>query len=276
MNAGTSPEPHPFDAATALEALPDGTWRGETSDDYWNMVGPFGGIVAACLLRAAFDHPERRGEPVALTVNFCAALARGGFTIAARPARTNRSTQHWTMEMRQGEGNSVATATALFGVRPPTFEHRPAAPPPAPAFEQVARFVAPNLGWTQRYDFRFVAGALERDGEGDGTGPALSVLWVKSVPPRPLDFAGLAALCDIFFGRIIHVRRRMLPFGTVSMTAYFHASAADLAAQGDRPVLGRADSRVFERGFHDQSAELWSVDGRLLATSHQAVYFRDP
>ena len=42
------------------------------------------------------------------------------------------------------------------------------------------------------------------------------------------------------------------------------------------PVLGTADARSFERGFHDQSAELWSSEGRLLATSHQLVYYRDP
>jgi acyl-CoA thioesterase len=41
-------------------------------------------------------------------------------------------------------------------------------------------------------------------------------------------------------------------------------------------VLGTADARIFDRGYHDQSAELWSKDGRLLATSHQLVYYRDP
>ena len=101
------------------------------------------------------------------------------------------------------------------------------------------------------------------------------MLRVANDPPRPLDFVGLAALCDIFFGRILHVRRRMVPFGTVSMTAFFHASPEDLAAQGSAPVLGVADARVFERGFHDQSAEIWSANGRLLATTHQAVYYRD-
>jgi len=271
-----APEPHPFDVATALEPIADDAWRGRTSDAYWNMVGPFGGVVAACLMRAAHDHPLRRGEPVALTVNFCAALAKGEFAVVARPARTNRSTQHWTMEMSQGDGGAVATATALFGARPATFAHRPVAPPPAPPFEETPRFPVSGLGWTDRYDFRFVEGAPDWNGDASVPAPARSVLWVGNRPIRPLDFVGLAALCDIFFGRIVHVRRRMLPFGTVSMTAFFHASAEDLAAQGDRPVLGRADARVFERGFHDQSAEIWSADGRLLATSHQAVYYRDP
>jgi acyl-coenzyme A thioesterase PaaI-like protein len=67
------------------------------------MVGPFGGITAAQALNAVLQHPQRLGEPVSLTVNFCAALADGPFTVTARPARTNRSTQHWVIEIQQGE-----------------------------------------------------------------------------------------------------------------------------------------------------------------------------
>ena len=70
---------------------------------------------------------------------------------------------------------------------------------------------------------------------------------------------------------------RVQPTSTPSVAATGRsASEADLARQGDAPLLGLADARIFERGYHDQSAELWSADGRLLATSHQAVYYRDP
>lgn len=264
---------HPFDRAVALERLSDDVSRGTSSDAYWNMIGPFGGVLAAALFRAAWDDPRRQGDPVALTVNFCAALAKGEYEIHARPVRTSRSTQHWTMELVQA-GEVIATGSAMFGARPATFEHRPATPPDVPAFDTVPRFPGGISEWINRYDLRFIEGAL--GGKGEEPGPARSVLWIANDPPRPLDHVGLAALCDIFFGRIIHVRRRMVPFGTVSMTAYFHASGEDLARQGAAPVLGIADARIFERGFHDQSAELWSSDGKLLATSHQIVYYRDP
>lgn len=263
---------HPFDKAVALEPMTSGRWRAHTSDDYWNMVGPFGGIVAALMLRAAMGHPEREGEPVALTVNFCAPVARGEMILDARPARTNRSTQHFTVEIRQGD-EVVAIATALFGSRPDTFAHHPLESPQVPAFEALGRYPPIGPGWTQRYDMRFAEGPLQF---GEEPGPARSVLWVAEDPPRQLDFAGLAAVCDIFFGRIIHVRRQRLPFGTVSMTAYFHATSADLERQTSAPILGLSDARIFDRGFHDQTTELWGSDGRLLATAHQLVYFRDP
>ena len=85
---------HSFDIATNLEAAGNDSWIARTSDAYWNMVGPFGGLVGALLFKSAYAHPKREGEPLALTVNFCAAIAKGEMRIEARPARTNRSTQH--------------------------------------------------------------------------------------------------------------------------------------------------------------------------------------
>ena len=85
---------------------------GATSPAYANMVGPFGGVTAASALNAVLQHPALLGEPVALTVNYAAALADGPFEVVARPARTNRSTQHWVVEIVQA-GETVLTATAL-------------------------------------------------------------------------------------------------------------------------------------------------------------------
>ena len=266
---------HPFDVATNLERTGSGSWLARTSDAYWNMIGPFGGLVAALMFKSAYAHPEREGEPVALTVNFCAAIAKGEMEIVAAPARTNRSTQHWTMEMLQ-EGECVATGTAMFGKRPETFAHRPVDPPAAAAFESLHRLPAPNAGWIERYDLRFADGSFGWSGEGQEPTSARSTLWIATDPPRQMDFVGLAALTDVFFGRIIHVRKRMVPFGTVTLTSFFHATESDLVGLGSNPVLGTADARIFDRGFHDQSAELWTPDGRLLATSHQLVYYRDP
>lgn len=177
--------------------------------------------------------------------------------------------------MLQG-GNVVATATAMFGERPATFSHHTRKMPPAPSASDLNRFDLFPSGWTKRYDLRFAEGDLDWTGTRQEPDASRSLLWIDCDPPRPLDFVHLAAACDAFFGRIVHVRQRMVPFGTVSMTAYFHATEADLAELSASPVLGEADARIFDRGYHDQSAELWSVDGRLLATSHQLVYYRDP
>ena len=98
---------HPFDAALALTQNTPGHFRGHTSPAYWNMVGPFGGTTAATALQAVLLHPALLGEPLSLTVNFAAAVAPGDFQLTARPLRTNRSTQHWFIEMTQPDAQGV-------------------------------------------------------------------------------------------------------------------------------------------------------------------------
>ncbi len=267
---------HPFDTAIALSPAADGRCRGATSPDYANMVGPFGGTTAAVLLNGALQHPARLGDPIALTVNFASAVADGGFEIAARPARTNRSTQHWVIELTQ-DGAVAATATAVFALRRETWS-APEATMPAgvPAADAVARPAdTGRLAWVQRYDMRFIEGELSTDYDGRERPDSRSVAWVRDEPPRPLDFASLAALCDSFFPRIFVRRRKRVPIGTVTLSTYFHADAAMLAAQADRHMLCTARALSFRNGYFDQTAEVWGDDGRLLASTHQMVYYRE-
>jgi len=120
---------------------------------------------------------------------------------------------------------------------------------------------------------RYAAGAVPEEGSAE-VADSTSTLWVRDVPSRPLDFASLTAMCDIFYPRAFLRLGRVLPAGTVSMTVYFHADPETVAAQSDSPVLATARANRFEQGFFDQSAHLWGRDGILLATSHQIVYFK--
>jgi acyl-CoA thioesterase len=58
------------------------------------------------------------------------------------------------------------------------------------------------------------------------------------------------------------------------MTTYFHADQEQLDAVGTDFVLGIAHANRFSGGYFDQSAQLWTRDGALLATTHQIVYFK--
>ncbi len=267
---------HPLDAATAFQREADGRLAGRTSPAYWNMVGPFGGITAAQLLKATMDHPARIGEPVAQTVNFSAPIAEGAFTISVKEVRSGRSVQHFYAELVQGE-TIAANATMVFARRSETWRHHAAAMPAAPPADAVPVIAKkPPLAWLNAYEFRYVSGQPSIGGEAHATPKgAGSLVWVADVPPRPLDHIALASLCDIFIVRIFQVRGIRTPAGTVSMTSYFHASAEELAEQGTRPLLAKADSVRFGDQFHDQQAELWSQSGQLLATSTQVVWFRD-
>jgi acyl-CoA thioesterase len=268
-------EPHPFDEAVALRAAGDGVFHGRTSAAYANFIGPYGGITAAQAIQAVLQHPDRLGDPVAFTVNFAAALADGEFEVHTRAARTNRSTQHWMIEVRQ-EGVAMATATLLTASRRETWSSHEVRMPQVPRPQDVAIPVRPRqVAWIQRYDMRFVEGVIPREWHGQGGEDSLTRLWVRDEPQRPLDFASLAAISDVFFPRIWLRRATQTPLGTVTMTVYFHADAALLQSTGDNWLFAQVRGQGFRNGFFDHSGQLWNEAGELLATTHQLMYFKE-
>lgn len=268
-----APTDDPFDIATRVTTI-DGRTRGHTSDGYWAFVGPFGGVTAATLLRAVMQHPQREGDPLALTVNYCAPIAKGPFDIAVRLIKANRSSQHWSVELSQN-GETGAFATAVFALRRPTWSHQEKTMPQVIAFDAAKPYGRLAANWVGQYEFRFVDGGPQIGAGEDGAlASAHSKLWMRDAVPRKVDALSLASMSDAFFARVFHVRRELIPIGTVSMTVYFHADADDLAAANTDYVLGTADASVFHKSYSDQTTELWSPGGKLLATSQQVTYFK--
>jgi acyl-CoA thioesterase len=255
-------------------------FTGAASPDYWNMVGPCGGVTAAVMMQSVLQHPERLGEPVALTVNYAAAVGASAFEIEATPVRTNRSTQHWIITMSQADAQGrmhvTTTGTAFTALRRDTWGASDLPMPEVPAPDTVpALSIGPKgVEWVRRYEMRPFKGKLPSTWDGSGD-HSETMMWVRDHPARPLDFAALAALSDIFFPRVWLRRAKPVPIGTVSITTYFHTDAAQLAQTGTGYLLGRATGQQFRNGYYDQAAQLWSQAGVLLATSNQIVYFKE-
>ncbi len=265
---------HVLDAAVALGAEAEDLWRGRTSPEYANFIGPYGGVTAAQMLQAVLLHPQRLGEPVAFTINFAASGADGEFLVRARPARTNRSTRHWSVEMLQ-EGQPVATATALTAVRRSTWGAREAVPPSAPPPESLPAEPVRPVPWTRHYDRRYAEGAVPSEWKGQDGGSSRTVLWLRDHPQRPLDFLALTAMADNFFPRLWLRRASQVPLGTVSMTVYYHAGSDMLRATGAGWVLAQAQGQGFRDGYLDQAGLLWNQSGELLATTQQLMYYKE-
>ncbi len=273
---------HPFDQAMTLSVVgepSEGRFEGLPSAYYWNMVGPYGGITAATVVKALMQHPQRLGEPIALTVNYAAALTLKPFTLTARPARTNRSTQHWTMEMTQlddqGQPCVVLTATAVTAARRSTWRQIDHPMPQVPPPDQVeVALRAKGVAWLDRYEMRAIDGGLPAVWDGSGE-HSRSLLWMRDTPARALDFLSLTSFADLFIPRVWVRRATRVPVGTVSMTVYFHAGPAELLAAGTDHLLGQAQAQAFHDGFFDQHGQIWSRDGHLLVTTHQIVYYKE-
>ena len=286
MTSNTTSD-HPLDEAVALRALTDDTqvvrrYAGQTHPGYNNMIGPYGGITAAQAMAAVMNHPQRLGEPIAFTGNYVAVLADGPFEVEAEPVRTNRTTQHWVIRITQidagGAAAVVFTATAVTALRRPTWSgHDAPMPEGLPTPDAVARRRITGkrtVAWLARYDARFITGMLP-DIWDRHENDSQTLQWMRDEPLRPLDFISLTALSDLFYPRIFRRRALLTPIGTVSITIYYHASAADLAAAGTDYLLGQAKGQAFFNGFFDQSAYIWRRDGQLLVTTHQMVYYKE-
>lgn len=267
---------HPFDRALALAPVTPERTRGRTSEDYWNMVGPYGGITAAVMMQAMMNHPERKGSPLSFTINFLAAVEAGEFFVDTELLRANRSNQHWSIRLVQGQPERVlAQAMVICAERRSTWGLVEAQRPEVPPAEQCPP-AEPHRGsgFLLRYQFRFVRGKPFHENPD-----SLSHVWVADVPPRPLDFASLTAICDSYLPRIFLRRKEFVPIATVSMNIYFHTGAEALARHGAAPLLTVAQAQAFSDGHFDHQGQVWGRrqddHDTLLATTHQLVWYKE-
>lgn len=281
MNTPSRPcEPggYVFDAALMLRASENPELlEGHTHPSWANMVGPYGGITAALMVQAVMQS-QCLGEPVSLTVNYAAALKEGPYRIQARAARSNRSTQHWLLELTQSDRDGpavMATATLVSAVRRDVWRRQELALPPVQApetFEPVILFDA--VEWVRRYEIRLIDGGVPAVSDGSER-DSLTRFWLRDAQQRPVDLPALAAMSDAFYPRIWLRRAGWVATGTVSLTVYFHASTQELAAVGSQHIYAQARAQDFRHGFFDQTAHLWSRGGLLLASAHQIVYYKE-
>ena len=264
---------HPFDQALSLTPEQD-YYIATPSAQYQNMVGPFGGVTAALIVKSVLQHKQCQGTPVALTVNYTGPVNDTDIKVHPVLVRTNRSNQHWRIELSQGE-EVQCTATLMCANRRATWENQEILAPDAPAFNQVN---SPNIDfapkWINNYDIRIISGSPFPGAPSNEDIPTETLVWMRDKPNRPLDFPSLTALCDAFFPRLFVLKKQMSPIGTVSLTIHFHTHADELESLSSSLVLGHARASSFRAGYFDQTAEVYSENGRLLATTSQMVYFK--
>ncbi|MCS6762754.1 MAG: thioesterase family protein [Candidatus Protistobacter heckmanni] len=264
---------HPFDEAIRLEPMPDGSLRGHTSELYWNFVGPYGGITAATMLQGLLVDARRLGEPVQLTVNFAAPLTESEFRLKPRLQRTNRNSQHWSIDLLQGESEeAVISALAMFANRRDTWSVTDAEPPAMPAPETCKQAVLrEGMAWPKMYALLYPEWRFGQDNP-----ESYSKAWVRDATPRTLDFASLTSICDSFFPRLFLRRPQFVPIGTVSMNVYFHSDAQALADHGEAHLACEGKGQIYSRGFFDQEARVWGRNAAgapaPLATTQKVVY----
>jgi acyl-coenzyme A thioesterase PaaI-like protein len=249
-------------------------WR-TTATEAWSNPGGglWGGYAIGLAIRVLEAEKEAVGEALSLTLTYAAALPWGGLDIRTRRIRQGGSVGVWEVEiLSEGSEQVGVHAMVTMARRPDTPPFAFATMPKVPEPETVPVFDFPGMGQ------RFGALAFERRPvEGYPPEPgsnSRSLAWVRS-RQGPLDRALLGMMTDNSPPRAFYALGRTVRTTTLSLTAYMHATAADLAAVGEDYVLVEYEGRVGNAGSSDEHSRYWRRDGKLLATSEQLAWYRE-
>jgi acyl-CoA thioesterase len=257
-----------LDADTALEPLGDGRWRGEISERWWILRGPYGGYVSAFLTRAliaAVDDPGRL--PRSLTIHFLDAPAAGPVEVAATVERAGRSSTAVALRMEQ-DGRPMALALGAAGLwrddQPGWDDVRP---PAAPEPDDCPALTGPELPpFVSNFDVRWVEGG----GLGRPQERARNVTWVRPRPAMALDHLAVTALSDTMVPAAFSRLGRLAVVPTLDLAIHFRAPLP----VDDAWALAVFESRRSAGGTWEEDGELWSQGGVLLAQSRQLAMIR--
>ena len=100
-----------------------------------------------------------------------------------------------------------------------------------------------------------------------------SAIWLRDLNGRPWDAKGLLAASDTPMPRTFFVDETPRFGSTVTYTLQVFAGSEELALLGSEPLLIEANGDTIQHGRYSQATYIWSVGGRLLATSYQLGFF---
>lgn len=256
---GCSPRMGDFGADTAVHPRSDGTLECAISPDWWVLNGPNGGYVAAILVRALEAAAGADARPLrSLTVHYLRAPVERSGSLEVSVEREGRSVSFVQARLLQdGRVCAVAMAVLADGREGISLEHA-AAPEVAPPEELPEPPPRPQVPpFAERFEYRSAFSG--------GGNAALAGGWLRLRRPHPLDAALLVALCDAWIPPIFTVTREPVRVPTLELTVHVRAGEplpADWA-------LARFVTQTARDGLLEESGEIWSRDGRLLAQSRQ-------
>ena len=265
---------HAFDASLDLRPAPAAapgavaTFACPTSDRYRNAIGPFGGWIAALLLKSVLRSPAVRGEPLALDALFMGAMDESELEVRVYALRQNRSVGFWRSEVWQGARICAHAQVTLSSVRE-CVALQDARFPQVPAPAAVAVYDNPRtpVPWIDQYVFKPVSGLLF-----SGADSMDARLWLRDAEPRPLDAVSLAAICDTPFPSPWIRLSAQVPVSTVTYSVYFRATDADWAEAATGFCLLDTKASLARAGYVDQFTTVWSERGRVLAQTQQMLW----
>jgi acyl-CoA thioesterase len=257
-----------------LTAVAPGRWTTVAASEWSNPGGGlWGGYAIGLCIRVLEAEPEAIGEPLSLTLTYAAGLPSGALDIRIRRLRQGGSVGVWEVEVLPAGSDQVGVhAIVTMARRPRTPEFVFATMPEVPDPETLPSLQITGVGT------HYGASAFERR-TLDGFPPkpsesSRSLAWVRS-RRGALDKALLGMITDNSPPRAMYALGPTAMTTTLSLTAYLHATAEEVAEVGDDYILIECEGRVGGGGASDERSSYWRRDGKLLATSEQLAWYRE-
>ncbi len=254
-----------FEAATAVELGPDGTWLGAIRDG-WDIAGNANGGYLLAMTARAMVAVTGRPDPVTVTGHYLSPGKPGPVEVA-------------TTILKQGKRFGTASATTSAGGRPVlavlgTFGELSGdettllldgGPPDLPAPDDCVPLVGSTSfppPFMNRVELR-----LHPDDshfmQGEPSGNARVRGWFRLPDGEPIDTIALLCAVDAFPPTAFNARLPVAWTPTVELTAHVRA----------RPAPGwlacSFSTRFVTGGFLEADGEVWDKSGRLVAQSRQ-------
>jgi acyl-CoA thioesterase len=252
-----------FERDTSVQPRGDGVFGCDIRPDWWVVAGPNGGYIGAIIVRALSADPALDLRPLrSITIHYLGRPEAGQAEVQVKADRHGRSVSFTRARLEQG-GRSIATAAAVFADDRPGVELDGTEPTRVPSPEELEQLAdnRDTLPFARQFDYRPAIGG-RLFGGGD---EALTGGWIRFRDERPLDAAALVALCDAWFPAVFATTSEPLAVPTLELTVH-------LRGRLPRPrdwALGRWTTQLARDGFLEESAEIYSREGELLAHSRQ-------
>jgi acyl-CoA thioesterase len=252
-----------FDEATGVVQRSPGQY-----DTYihpaWEGLGvPNGGLLAAALLRAARAQLARPDlPPRTLSVHFPRPAANGAAKINVQVLRQGRGTAQVRSELSQ-QDKLVCTALLTFsGDREESLPIAPIAPQ-VPPWQEVNPFDYAATPGTPPCFARIEPRPCLGQRPFSGTTEDLTGGWMQlRSEATDVDAELLVALSDMWWPAVFTTADQIVRRPTFELCHFRSTNAV-------APILGRFLTTTVHDGHFDETAQLWSQDGTLLAETRQ-------
>ena len=254
-----------FATDTAVQPARDGAYTCQIGADWWVMLGPNGGYLAAIAVRALQDALDPGDRPLrSLTVHYMRAPQAGPATVEVVPEREGGSVTFARLRMIQDD-QPFATALAVLARGRESMTLDTAKAPDIPPPDEIQALPDSDQAppFARNFDYRPAA-------EPPVAGEAVTGGWLRLRDDEELDAALVVALCDSWFPAIFSVVPEPMAVPTLDLTVHLRDA---LPRPGDW-VLARVTTRTVGDGLLEEDAELFGSDGRLLAQSRQLALAR--